>query len=319
MRSIYHNFLALTIAASCVCPAAGQQLTPQSIGSAGQSFTNAGLLLESHVGGLVVADVSTAVFLYTPGFLQPDAGSTQSVPEINNVVLSSGAGIDAAGGSLQAGSALLEFTVGEFASITHQQSNTLLTQGLLQPFQWLVSLPVTDLDFRARRVQPHLVQLDWKTLQESNSKGFHIERKNDNETGFRSIGFQPSKAADGNSALPLTYQATDPNAHAGKSWYRLRQEDTDGTVTYSTVRLVAGSGDKPATLRVWPVPSNGPVTVQVDGIDKEVLQVFDTRGRLVQQRTVVQGTSQTIGNLPPGTYIIRLAGTKDLFTKAIIQ
>lgn len=170
MKNIYNIIGMLLITAS----AAAQQQYPTAISAGGSSVSNGGLLLESSVGGLAVSSTSTGTFMYTQGFLQPDAGYTVVLPPVNDVVLSGGYGLTNAGATLISGNIMVEFTTGEAASITLNTSGNILTQGLLQPYNSAASLPVTGLDLLARRTDGKTVLLQWKTLQEVNNKGFHI-------------------------------------------------------------------------------------------------------------------------------------------------
>jgi hypothetical protein len=309
---------ALFICIGCFVQADAQVLTPQTVNTGGQSYSSAGILLESSIGGLVVKDVSNTAIMYTPDFLQPYAGTTTSIPVINNVVLNSGTGMDNAGTSFKAGNAMIDFTVGEFVSITHTNGGNMVTQGILQPYASLVSLPVTGLTFTAKRTSNSLVQLNWKTIQEFNNKGFYIERQKANESVFTSVAFSGSKAPDGNSSWSLQYAKTDTNSYSGKTWYRLKQEDIDGQYHYSVVCMVDGYSAKTVSLKAWPIPAVSNFNVMAEGIDKDVLLVLDMNGKVMQQINITNGVSQKVNNLPSGTYILRLTGHKDMVLKAVV-
>lgn len=299
--------------------AAAQQLSPQTVNAAGKSHSNGGIFLEDALGGLLVSTIATPTFMYTQDFLQPDAGSTNIIPPINDVVLSSGSGVDNAGTTLLNNNIMLEFTIGEFASITQLNGNNMLTQGILQPHSLGVVLPVTGFDLGARRTDAQTVSLNWKTVQEFSNKGFHIERKYENENSFSTIGYMATAALDGNSSLPLFYQKNDNNSFTGKTYYRIRQEDIDGSSTYSPVRMVDGIATT-ASMKVWPIPSAGPVNVVVNGITKaDQLLLFDMNGKMVQKKVVQNGLSIKLTNLGAGTYIIKLAGNNDLVQKIVVQ
>lgn len=299
-----------------------QLLTPHTLSAVGQSSNNGGILLEYSVGGLMDNSIGTATFLFTQGFLQPNAGTTNTLPPINNVVLSTGGGLDNAGTTFINGGAMIEFTMGEMACITlsSQSRNILLTQGILQPFSTGGTLPVTGLEFYAKRINNTTVQLDWKTLQEINNKGFHIERKKENESSFTPVGFVASNALGGNSSFALNYTKTDANNFTGNTYYRLKQEDIDGRSTYSVVRIVKGDVNKQLAMQVWPVPSTGPVNVLVSGLTKpDVLLVFDISGKLVKQQTVQNNAQVQLNITTPGTYMVRLAENKDVVQKVVVQ
>lgn len=180
-------------------------------------------------------------------------------------------------------------------------------------------LPVTELSFTAQRLTPSLVKLDWKTTTELNNKGFHIERKLEQEAGFTSLGFVPSLAPGGNSSQPLMYSRNDNNSATGKSYYRLKQEDLNGQAVWSAIRIVNGANSKPVTLKVWPIPAIGNFYVNVEGIEQDMLQVFDMAGKLKLQLPVQGSTQHQISQLPAGAYILRLATQKDMQQKIIVQ
>jgi hypothetical protein len=319
---MYKKLIAALTGLLLLYSSTAQQLTPQTINNGGSSKTAGGIILEDALGGLLVNTVSTPVFIYTQDFLQPNAGTTTTIPVINNVVLNSGAGIDNAGTTFISSNTMLEFTVGEVACKTLNSSNNLLSQGILQPLNpLLTSLPVTNLQFYAKRLDVNKVQLNWQTEQEFNNKGFSIERKKESETNFSPIDFVNSKAAaGGNSFTPLYYTKVDNNDFRGKTFYRLKQEDLDGQFKYSVIRIVNGSDMKQALMQVWPVPSNGPVNIVVNGIDNaDMLLVFDAAGKLVQQHTVTNNQQLQLNCLRSGSYILKLAKNTELMQRIVVH
>jgi hypothetical protein len=212
-----------------------------------------------------------------------------------------------------------EFNLGESFTTTIG-NGTVITQGLLQPITLTQGpLPVLGLEFNAKRINNNKVQLDWKTLQEIDNKGFYVERKKESEVNFTQLHFVKSAAANGNSPLPLYYSHIDTNSFVGKTYYRLKQEDIDGKFMYSTVRLVNGSNGKIISFKAWPIPSTGPVNISAEGIEKDVLLVFDNNGRLMKQLTITAQTAVQLTGLAPGTYIVKLGSQKELYQKIIVQ
>lgn len=299
-----------------------QQVSPQTINVGGESSSNGNILLEWSVGGFAVNSFAGTTYLYTQDFLQPFAGITTTIPPAPPLTATIGMGIDNGGTTFRNTDAavMLEFTVGEVASISLQQGSDFLTQGILQPYTNGTTLPVTNLQFVARRINQQQVQLSWQTEQEFNNKGFYIERRKENEAAFVEIGFEPSKANGGNSSFTLHYEQNDVNNFEGKTYYRLRQEDMDGRNTLSAIRLVNGAGEKTLILKVWPIPAVNNFYVQVQGLQKQdILQIFDIRGQLVKSVLISNQQQLQISGIAPGTYVIRLAGDKELSQKIIIQ
>jgi hypothetical protein len=125
-----------------------QQLVPQTLNSAGKSSSNGGILLEYTLGGTLISDISTPTFLLTQDFLQPNGGTTNIPPPINDVQLSGWFSFDNAGTTFVSGNAMIEFTLGEVASITLSSTNTMLTQGILQPDTIQNPNPLTHLQLK---------------------------------------------------------------------------------------------------------------------------------------------------------------------------
>ena len=199
-------------------------------------------------------------------------------------------------------------------------NGTIITQGLLQPITLAQGpLPVLGLEFNAKRINTSKVQLDWKTVQEIDNKGFFVERKKENEVNFTQLHFVKSAVPNGNSSLPLSYSHVDANDFRGKTYYRLKQEDVDGKFMYSTVKLVNGNNGKSISLKAWPIPSTGPVNISAEGIDNDILLVFDNNGRLMKQLSITAKTPVQITGLMPGSYIVKLGSQKELYQKIIIQ
>lgn len=213
-----------------------------------------------------------------------------------------------------------EFNMGEVFSSTITNDN-IITQGLLQPLSAAQSpLPVTGLQFTAKRITASQVKLDWSTLQEMTNSGFYVERKKADEADFTPLTFIPSKAIGGNSSSPLSYAYTDINEYAGKTYYRLRQVDIDQKFTYSPVRIVEGTAEKSVVLKAWPVPVVDNLHVKVTGIDKtEQLQVIDMQGRMIKRYSVTNGQTIIISGLPSGSYLLRLNKETPVTEKIVVQ
>ena len=212
-----------------------------------------------------------------------------------------------------------EISLGESFTTTIG-NGIVITQGLLQPITITQGpLPVIGLEFNAKRINNSKVQLDWKTVQEIDNKGFFVERKKESELNFTQVHFTKSAAANGNSSLPLNYLHIDINDFRGKTYYRLKQEDLDGKFMYSTVKLVNGSNGKNISLKAWPIPSTGLVNISAEGIESDILLVFDNNGRLMKQVNITEKAPVQINGLMPGTYIVKLSSQKELYQKIVVQ
>ena len=165
-----------------------------------------------------------------------------------------------------------------------------------------VVLSVEFLDFAATpSVKGNL--LTWETANETNNKGFEVERQRGN--AWEPLGFVASKSSKGTSH---SYQFID-NAPLSTSYYRLRQIDNDGKETLSKVVSVINKGtDK---LKVYPSVTNHYLTIDTEATaDYEIVNLLGQvvgRGKAVSQIDV--------SALANGSYILKVGDTQAKFVK----
>lgn len=189
----------------------------------------------------------------------------------------------------------------------------------LYAFAQAGALPVTGLEFEAERKDAKQVELNWITIQEINNRGFYVERRKENETGFSVQAFIPAQTADGNSPSPQQYHFTDLNEYSGNSYYRLRQEDRDNRISYSPVRLVLGLENQEPLLKVWPVPAIGPVNIRLrESARPDQLSIFTLQGKCIRRLILQPGQPIQVNGLLPGTYFLQLAN-QPVSQKIMIQ
>jgi hypothetical protein len=173
-------------------------------------------------------------------------------------------------------------------------------------------LPVTLISFTAAPTAQGAALLRWATATETNNKGFGIERQLTSEAAWQSVGY----LASGNNATGGTYEYTDKSltnaAFSPQAYYRLRQEDQDGKVSYSPVAVVsrqavAASSD----LLLSPVPvtgSNISLTFAEANQGGAEITITNTQGqRLFSQTTQASADaalSLPVERLAAGVYIV---------------
>ena len=111
-----------------------------------------------------------------------------------------------------------------------------LALGLVRFMPFSNSIPVELTSFAANVVDGNVI-LDWITATELNNSGFEIQKGNHTSTslsvtGWESIGFVNG---NGTTTEKSFYSFADQNPIAGKSYYRLKQIDFDGSFDYSNV------------------------------------------------------------------------------------
>jgi aminopeptidase N len=132
-------------------------------------------------------------------------------------------------------------------------------------------MPVELTSFSAE-VKAGLIILKWKTVTEINNRGFEIERAkvsenidalNPNQILFEVIGFVNG---NGSSTTKKDYSFADHISSFGKYVYRLKQDDFNGSYTYSSnVQVVAGAKPSSFTLNQnYPNPFNPSTTIRFE-------------------------------------------------------
>ena len=114
------------------------------------------------------------------------------------------------------------------------------------------SLPVNLVYFKAR-LNSGNIKLEWATAQEESNEKYIVERSSDSYT-WSTVAEQ--KGA-GNSSTRLNYSAIDLLPLPGINYYRLKQVDFDGTVTYSKVVAVNKLDSQEHQLTLHPNPAQG--------------------------------------------------------------
>ena len=169
------------------------------------------------------------------------------------------------------------------------------------------SFPVELLGFRARVVSG-TVHLSWETASEQNSDYFGIERSLDGNM------FEEFDRVDamGFSSELVNYQLIDEYPLRGKSYYRLRQVDLDGSMTHSSVVEISVND---WAFKVFPNPLDGNsiLSIFAAGLpeDEGFLRIRNAIGQeVVGERVQISDgrleRELPLKGFPPGMYIVLL-------------
>lgn len=165
------------------------------------------------------------------------------------------------------------------------------------------TLPVELLAFDAKRAGA-AVACTWATASEKNSAYFVVERSSTGE-GFTSIG---QVNAAGSSTTRQQYRFDDRAPLAGPAYYRLRQTDLDGTVSYSPVVAVQALSYAGQAAAV-PNPSTGHFEIAVANTETtsaEVMTVVGARVSAPATPTAAGTLGFDLSAQPAGVYLVRL-------------
>ena len=169
------------------------------------------------------------------------------------------------------------------------------------------------INFNANKIpDTRHVQMVWNTSNEENYTNFTVERSTDNGTVFNVLGGVDATGAG-------TYGFIDKSPINGNNLYRLKQEDINGTISYSKIitiqysnlsnRLVGNN------LSVYPNPASSTINLAISSQSADVgiynIRFVSSTGLVVKEVISSQASWQgNISNLMPGTYVIRVINNK---------
>lgn len=171
------------------------------------------------------------------------------------------------------------------------------------------------------------VVLTWTSVSESNNRGFEVQRSVDGKT-FDFAGFV--KGA-GNSNRELNYSLVDRGAFekvdASTLYYRLKQVDINGEVSYSKTVVVSMNAESVNGLSVFPNPFNAYYTVSFNAASGGVAKVemVDIQGKLVNEQlaTVTKGYNlvavEELISLQTGIYFVKVTVNGEMKVLKLIK
>ncbi|WP_051359822.1 T9SS type A sorting domain-containing protein [Adhaeribacter aquaticus] len=170
------------------------------------------------------------------------------------------------------------------------------------------TLPVTLLFFRAKS-EPKGVLLSWATASEINNEKFEVQRSLNEAGAFESIA---SLKGNGTTHQEHQYTYTDNNPMAGLVYYRLKQLDWDGTISYSPILAVNRKVTSLNSMKIYPNPVMDELTVNLDKSSPNStyqIQVINSSGQIVleqQEPAGIYTLTVPTQKLATGTYYLIL-------------
>jgi hypothetical protein len=155
-------------------------------------------------------------------------------------------------------------------------------------------LPVELTGFRATDLGA-TVSLDWTTASELNSESFTVQRSQNG------LDFEDLTQIDGagTKTTESKYNFVDESPYSGLSFYRLKQTDYNGDVSYPGITSIRRAG-KSASFNAYPNPAGREVIHFTQKANIVFINSLD------QQIGSAQGVSSIdVSGLPPGLYVIR--------------
>ncbi len=204
---------------------------------------------------------------------------------------------------------LTSFAVGEAAGVRMGLDNISIN--------CLTSLPITLLEFGGIR-NGNYADIYWSTSTEINNDYFILERSIDGETWDKVTRIE----AAGNSSNRLDYSFEDENIFNVESYYRLKQFDFNGKVSYSNITPIKKL-EQENLLSIFPNPSSDFITISSKNslLDSEI-QIFDYSGKLVLKKIIFNDLdllTVCIKDFSSGVYYVKIFNSEISATEIFIK
>jgi hypothetical protein len=173
------------------------------------------------------------------------------------------------------------------------------------------TLPVSMLFFAAKNLEGN-VQLDWATANEINNKGFGVERS------INGVDYTEVTFVKGNGTINknVNYTLLDKRAFelsgTNQLYYRLRQQDFDGSINYSATVMVNENDLSAKEVEVYPNPFVNAIGVKFVTTTDAVasVEVADMQGRIIMTENVKVNAGNlyhqmaSLENMSNGVYFV---------------
>jgi len=172
-------------------------------------------------------------------------------------------------------------------------------------------LPVELKSFLVNKaINEEYVKLEWITASEVQNRGWIIERSN-NGTSWESIGWIEG---NGYTSSDNKYDFIDKDPVQGLAFYRITQEDYDGTKTSSEIKTIFM--DK-REWNIYPNPTQN--VLYIKGIESGEVTIYDVQGREVLKTGLDSDNSISLKSLEVGNYSVHVHYLQGLKTFQITK
>lgn len=181
--------------------------------------------------------------------------------------------------------------------------------------QSVLPLPVELVSFNGIAFDDHN-RLEWVTASETNNDYFDVERSDDG-INFFSIG---RVDGHGTTSMRNDYTFNDYSPIEGTNYYRLKQVDFNGSVSYSQIVTLEFHRGNMSVTNIKPNPTSGEVNFDFNSPSESSIHVVitDVTGRVVRDeyREIKAGTTlinTMIDQTGPGIYTLSVTEDKSGF------
>ncbi|MBC7722360.1 MAG: T9SS type A sorting domain-containing protein, partial [Pedobacter sp.] len=184
----------------------------------------------------------------------------------------------------------------------------------------VTTLPVTLQPLTVVKIN-NSASLNWSTLTEQNNNYFEVQQSTDG-INFTAIGKVLSK---GNSSVKVDYTFTDTKPNKGLNYYRLKQVDNGGKVSFSNIVTIEFS-TVIGGINIYPNPASDFVTLDFYSTENEIIAgaIINVKGNTVKVFTIATLAGRNIkkiqvAGLANGNYIITLNSNSQILSDRFVK
>ncbi|MEM9259183.1 MAG: T9SS type A sorting domain-containing protein, partial [Bacteroidota bacterium] len=157
-----------------------------------------------------------------------------------------------------------------------------------------IALPVEYANWEAISDGKNAV-LNWSTASETDNAGWVVEHARE-DGAFGALAFVPAGVG--------AYEYTHLNPEEGQHFYRLRQQDYDGSESISDIKTLTFGATTKASLSAYPNPAPLGMAVTLLGVDTD--DTWELHSSLGQVISTGLGNQLLTAEYPAGTYFLRI-------------
>ncbi len=170
-------------------------------------------------------------------------------------------------------------------------------------------LAANFISFTATRENPSTALLKWSTTNEEPGRTYDVE-VSQNGSDFSTFGSLPSSATG--SDANYSYEYNIPTGATGTLFFRIKQIDVDGSLSYSVV-CVLNLESSGGQFSIFPNPATSYINLTLPGGNQNwQVDIIATDGNLVQRNVFGNTSLVTISfarKLAAGVYFVRAINT----------
>lgn len=208
------------------------------------------------------------------------------------------------------------------ATVFMQWSGPSVAKAVIPKRSLFATAAIVPVIFKSVTVTPSAssIRVNWSVAETLEVKGYYVERRMLGNTNFEDLTFVP---AVGNQS---DYAFDDVTAESNIVYeYRIREEDLDGTPTYSLTRTGFLSGKVDLDVVTLPNPAIASNIIKIifnRPADAE-LSFVTSDGRLLQKQSAAASSGTTMYDLPTkgyakGVYYLKIVTKEKTMTKKIM-